>query len=70
MANILGYTICFKGSKQTNKWYQSGFTLIGLTSWVRSLIPSVMDNFKCLTAFGCDDLNKEDTKISIDFIDD
>ena len=29
-----------------------------------------MDNFKCLTAFGCDDLNKEDTKISIDFIDD
>ena len=37
---------------------------------MRSLIPAVMDNFKCLTAFGCDDLNKEDTKISIDFIDD
>ena len=29
-----------------------------------------MDNFKCLTAFDYDDLNKEDTKISVDFIDD
>ena len=28
-----------------------------------------MDNFKCLIAFGCDDLNKKDTNASIDFID-
>ena len=30
---------------------------------------TVMDNFKCLTAFGCDDLNKKDTNASVDFID-
>ena len=29
-----------------------------------------MDNFKCLFAHICGKLNKEDTKISIDFIDD
>ena len=28
-----------------------------------------MENFKCLTAFGCDDLNKKDTNASVDFID-
>ena len=28
-----------------------------------------MDNFKCLTAFGCDNLNKSDTNVSVDFID-
>ena len=28
-----------------------------------------MDNFKCLTVFDCDDLNKKDTVISIDLID-
>ena len=27
-----------------------------------------MDNFKCLTAFSCDVLNKTDTNVSIDFI--
>ena len=27
-----------------------------------------MDNFKCLTAIGCDDLNKNDTNVSVDFI--
>ena len=27
-----------------------------------------MDNFKCLTAFSCDVLNKKDTNVSIDFI--
>ena len=35
----------------------------------RSLIPAIMDNFKCLTAFGCEDLNKNDTNASVDFID-
>ena len=28
-----------------------------------------MDNFKCLTIFDCDDLNKKDTVVSIDLID-
>ena len=28
-----------------------------------------MDNFKCLIAFGCDNLNKKDTNVSIDLID-
>ena len=28
-----------------------------------------MDNFKCLTAFSCDVLNKNDTNVSIDLID-
>ena len=36
-------------------------------SW--SLIPAVVDNSKCLTTFGCENLNKEDTNVSIDFID-
>ena len=29
----------------------------------------IMDNFKCLTAFGCDNLNKNDTNVFVDFID-
>jgi len=29
-----------------------------------------MDNFKCLTTFSCDVLNKKDTNISVDFIND
>ena len=28
-----------------------------------------MDNFKCLTVFSCENLNKEDTNASVDFID-
>ena len=28
-----------------------------------------MDNFKCLNVFDCDDLNKKDTGVSVDFID-
>ena len=28
-----------------------------------------MDNFKFLTAFSCDDLNKKDNNVSVDFID-
>ena len=28
-----------------------------------------MDNFKCLTVFYCDDLNKNDTIVSVDLID-
>ena len=28
-----------------------------------------MDNFKCLTVFDCDDLNKKDTVVSVDLID-
>ena len=35
---------------------------------MRSLIPTIMDNFKCLTAITCDDLNKNDTNVSVDFI--
>ena len=27
-----------------------------------------MDNFKCLTSITCDDLNKNDTNVSVDFI--
>ena len=37
-------------------------------SLVKFLIPAIMDNFKCLTAFGCD-LYKKDTNASIDFVD-
>ena len=29
---------------------------------MRSLIPAIMDKFKCLTALSCENLNKEDTK--------
>ena len=36
---------------------------------MRSLIPAVMDNFKCLTAFSCDVLNKKDTNVFVDLID-
>ena len=36
---------------------------------MRSLIPVIMDNFKCLTIFDCDDLNKKDTVVSVDLID-
>ena len=35
---------------------------------MRSLIPTITDNFKRLTAFICDVLNKKDTNVSIDFI--
>ena len=28
-----------------------------------------MDNFKCLIAFGCDNLNKKDINVSVYFID-
>ena len=28
-----------------------------------------MDNFKCLTTFSCDVLNKNDINVSVDFID-
>ena len=28
-----------------------------------------MDNFKCLTVFNCDDLNKKDIVVSVDLID-
>ena len=28
-----------------------------------------MDNLKCLTVFNCDDSNKKDTVVSVDFID-
>ena len=28
-----------------------------------------MDNFKCLAIFYCDNLNKKDTIVSVDFID-
>ena len=28
-----------------------------------------MDNFKCLTAFSCDVLNKKDTNVFVDLID-
>ena len=28
-----------------------------------------MDNFKCLTIFYCDDLNKKDIVVSVNFID-
>ena len=28
-----------------------------------------MDNFKCLTVFDCDDLNKKDIVVFVDFID-
>ena len=33
------------------------------------MIPVVMDNFKCLTTFDCDNLNKNNTNAYVDFID-
>ena len=30
------------------------------------MIPVIIDNFKCLTIFDCDDLNKKDTIVSVD----
>ena len=36
---------------------------------MRSLIPAIMDNLKCLITFSYDDLNKKDTNVSFDFID-
>ena len=36
---------------------------------MRSLILAIMDNFKCLFAHICDDLNKKDTIVYVDFID-
>ena len=36
---------------------------------MRSLVPAIMDNFKCLSAHICDDLNKKNTNVSIDIID-
>ena len=59
----------YRGLNRTYKWYQSEFTLIGLMSWVRSLIPAIINNFKCLSAFGCEDLNKKDNIASVDLID-
>ena len=32
------------------------------------MILAIIDNFKCLTAFSCDVLNKNDTYVSVDFI--
>ena len=32
------------------------------------MIPAIIDNFKCLIAFSCDVLNKNDTYVSVDFI--
>ena len=57
-----------QGPKRTNKWHQSEFALIGLTSWVRSLISVVMNNFKCLSTHIYENLNKEDTNVSIDIL--
>ena len=36
---------------------------------MRSLIPAIINNFKCLSAFGCEDLNKKDNIASVDLID-
>ena len=36
---------------------------------MRSLISAVIDNFKCLSAHICDDLNKKDTIVFVYFID-
>ena len=33
------------------------------------MIPVIIDNFKCLTVFYCDDLNKKDIFVSVDLID-
>ena len=33
------------------------------------MIPVILDNFKCLTVFDYDDLNKKDTVVSVDLID-
>ena len=38
-------------------------------SWVRSLIPTVKDNFKCHSTHICDNLNKEDAIVSVDLVD-
>ena len=35
---------------------------------MRSLILAIIDNFNCLSAFSCDVLNKNDTYVSVDFI--
>ena len=43
--------------------------MIGLTSQVRSFIPNIIDNFKCLSSHICDDLNKNDTNVSVDLVD-
>ena len=37
---------------------------------MRSLIPAIINNFKCLSANICDDLNKKDTIVFVDLIDD
>ena len=36
---------------------------------MRSLIPAIMDNFKCFFAHVYDNLNKEDAIVSVDLID-
>ena len=36
---------------------------------MRSLIPTVKDNFKCHSTHICDNLNKEDANFSVDLID-
>ena len=36
---------------------------------MRTLIPAVMDNFKCLSAHVYDNLNKKDTSAFVDSID-
>ena len=36
---------------------------------MRSLIAAIMDNFKCLPAHIYDDLNKNNTNVSVDLID-
>ena len=36
---------------------------------MRSLISVITDNFKCLSAHICDDLNKNDTVVFVDLID-
>ena len=37
---------------------------------MRSLTPVVMNNFKCLFAHICENLNKKYANVSVDFIDD
>ena len=41
------------------------------SNWINVLseILAIMDNFKCMSAHICDDLNKNDTFVSIDLID-
>jgi len=36
---------------------------------VRSLIPAIMDNFKCLSTHICDELNKKNTIVSVNLVD-